>query len=60
MSNMRHSRQNIPTAFNGNWQTVLSGTIWAVDWQDFLLLVVPTLVVPRLKARKAQEATMAL
>ena len=60
MTSMRQSRQNIPTAFNGNWQTVLSGIVRAVDWQDFLLLVVPTLIVPRLKTKKAQEATMAL
>lgn len=46
-----NSRNKIPTSFQGSFDNIFAKTegTRAVDWLDFLLYVVPTLVVPFLK-----------
>ncbi|KAF7732320.1 hypothetical protein EC973_005216 [Apophysomyces ossiformis] len=61
MEDMEQSRKNIPVAFNGNWRSLLGmSKMRAVDWLDFILYVVPTLVVKRLADNNAKGPTMAL
>lgn len=59
---LEESRQYIPTSFQGSFDNVIVKTegTRAVDWLDFLLYIVPTLVVPFLKTRAAQQAILAL
>jgi hypothetical protein len=46
---MRLSRRTIPTDhFSGNWDDIIARPGRAVDWLDFLLYIVPTLVIPRI------------
>ena len=56
------SRQTIPVSFQGSFHNVfekIEGTR-AVDWLDFLLYIVPTLVVPYLPTVASKKATLAL
>jgi hypothetical protein len=55
---MVESQDDIPASFfHGNWQDIdaYSGSARAVDWMDFLLFVVPTLIVPSLDYSEARE-----
>ena len=56
------SRQYIPTSFQGSFDNVFAKTegTRAVDWLDFLLYIVPTLVVPYLPNRTVQKAVLSL
>lgn len=56
------SRQYIPTSFQGSFDNLIAKTdgTRAVDWLDFLLYIVPTLVVPYLSNRVVQKALLAL
>lgn len=56
---INQTRLHIPTTFQGSWDS-LKGFNRAVDWLDYLLYVVPTLIVPRLKYKEAQNAFMDL
>ncbi|OAD72690.1 C2H2-type zinc finger transcription factor [Phycomyces blakesleeanus NRRL 1555(-)] len=56
------SRKYIPTSFQGSFNNVfakIDGTR-AVDWLDFLLYLVPTLVVPYLPNRAVKTALLSL
>jgi hypothetical protein len=53
------SRETIPLSFEGSWQNV-KGLSRAVDWQDFLLYIIPTLVIQHLKHKKTKDALMNL
>ncbi|OAD71978.1 C2H2-type zinc finger transcription factor [Phycomyces blakesleeanus NRRL 1555(-)] len=56
------SRKYIPTSFQGSFDNVfakIDGTR-AVDWLDFLLYLVPTLVVPYLPNRAVKTALLSL
>ena len=53
------SRLTYPAAFNYSFDK-RTGYYRAVDWQDFLLYIVPTLVVPHLVHRGARKALMSL
>lgn len=55
----KESRRYIPPAFEGNWEGI-GGFSRAVDYVDFLLYVVPTIVLPLVKSRPAQMALMNL
>ncbi|KAI8098863.1 uncharacterized protein BX664DRAFT_254329, partial [Halteromyces radiatus] len=53
---MLSSRCNIPSeVFGGNWDDIFARKGRAVDWMDFLLFVVPTLILPHMLDKKAQE-----
>lgn len=56
------SRKNIPVSFQGSFDNFIGNTegVRAVDWQDFLLYIVPTLVVPLISSRSCQKALLAL
>ncbi|OAD68465.1 hypothetical protein PHYBLDRAFT_173457 [Phycomyces blakesleeanus NRRL 1555(-)] len=56
------SRKYIPTSFQGSFDNVfakINGT-HAVDWLDFLLYLVPTLVMPYLLNRAVKTALLSL
>lgn len=56
------SRKYIPTSFQGSFDNVIDkidGTR-AVDWMDFLLYIVPTIVVPYLPNTAVKKAVLAL
>lgn len=50
---------NIPPAFEGSWDGIL-GINRAVDYLDFLLYIVPTIIVPLLVSSPAKVALMDL
>jgi hypothetical protein len=53
---MESSRSKIPrTHFDGNWKNVLGGHARGVDRLDFVLYVVPTLLIPRLQPGRTGE-----
>ncbi|OAD74819.1 hypothetical protein PHYBLDRAFT_61130 [Phycomyces blakesleeanus NRRL 1555(-)] len=56
------SRKYIPTSFQGSFDNVFAKIdgIRAVDWLDFLLYLVPTLVVPYLSNRAVKTALLSL
>lgn len=56
------SRKYIPTSFQGSFDNIMAKTegTRAVDWLDFLLYIVPTLVVPYLPNRTVQKAVLSL
>lgn len=56
---VNNSRVTIPTSFDGNWEQA-KGHNRAVDWLDFLLYIIPTLVIHQLKNREAKDALMNL
>ncbi|KAI9010510.1 hypothetical protein CLU79DRAFT_710433, partial [Phycomyces nitens] len=57
-----NSRQFIPISFQGSFDNIfqkIDGTR-AVDWLDFLLYIIPTVVVPYLPSRAAKNAVLSL
>ncbi|KAI8093610.1 uncharacterized protein BX664DRAFT_111023 [Halteromyces radiatus] len=55
---MLSSRCNIPfDIFGGNWNDIIARKGRAMDWMDFLLFVVPTLILSHILDKKAQEVT---
>jgi hypothetical protein len=52
----------VPISFQGSFEDVISKTegTRAVDWLDFLLYVVPTIVVPFIRNPPAQKAILSL
>jgi hypothetical protein len=56
------SRKFIPTSFQGSFDDVIRGIdgTRAVDWLDFLLYIVPTVVVPCLSTESCKQAVLAL
>lgn len=58
---MEQSRQNLPEGFRGCWKDMFSSVRYrAVDWLDFLIYVVPTLVLDNLVDDQARAAVKAL
>ncbi|OAD68603.1 hypothetical protein PHYBLDRAFT_150202 [Phycomyces blakesleeanus NRRL 1555(-)] len=59
---MEGTRGSIPTSFHGAWRDVArhAGYFRAVDWADFLLFVVPTLVAERVHDQDARKALLGL
>jgi hypothetical protein len=59
---MEKSKQYIPSVFSGNWSNVKNhhGNYRAVDWFDFLLFVVPTLIIPNLRNQASAYAVNCL
>ncbi|OAD78849.1 hypothetical protein PHYBLDRAFT_163942 [Phycomyces blakesleeanus NRRL 1555(-)] len=59
---MYKTRNTIPTSFHGNWRDVYKkpGSFKAVDWADFLLFVVPTLVAERIGDATARNTLLGL
>ncbi|OAD71200.1 hypothetical protein PHYBLDRAFT_170577 [Phycomyces blakesleeanus NRRL 1555(-)] len=57
---MYKTRNTIPTSFHGDWRDVYKnpGSFKAVDWADFLLFVVPTLVAERIGDTTACSAKL--
>ncbi|CAO3631617.1 unnamed protein product [Mucor hiemalis] len=56
------SRAHIPVFFQGSWDNIIEKLdgVRAVDYLDFLLYVVPTLLVPLLPKNKTRTAVMNL
>lgn len=61
-ASISESRQFVPTSFQGSFDNVINKTegTRAVDWLDFLLYIVPTLVVPHLPNRTVRKAVLSL
>jgi hypothetical protein len=59
---IEETREFIPLSFDGSFQDVIRKTrgTRAVDWLDFLLFIVPTLIVPNLSSRRAKQAMLRL
>ncbi|OAD78858.1 hypothetical protein PHYBLDRAFT_163952 [Phycomyces blakesleeanus NRRL 1555(-)] len=59
---MYKTRNTIPTSFHGNWRDVYKnpGSFKAVDWADFLLFVVPTLVAEHIGDATARNTLLGL
>ncbi|KAL0079854.1 hypothetical protein J3Q64DRAFT_1851588 [Phycomyces blakesleeanus] len=59
---MVSTRRTIPTSFHGAWINVAtrSGYFRAVDWADFILFVIPTLVAERVRDQAARKALLDL
>lgn len=57
---MVSSRKLIPARFEGNWNGANSGYLRAVDRQDILLYVMPTMVLQHLRDQEATSALMSL
>lgn len=49
----------VPTSFQGSW-TKINGYYRGVDWLDYLLYVIPTIVIPYLKHENTKAALMKL
>lgn len=56
---VHNSRETIPASFEGNWERA-KGHNRAVDWLDFLLYILPTIVIQHLKHTEAKDALMNL
>lgn len=54
------SREFIPPTFEGNWSGANIGPLRAVDRQDILLYVIPTMVLQHLENDEAKTAIMNL
>ena len=56
------SRSKIPVSFQGSWDNLIQKTAGAraIDYIDFLLYVVPTLLVPLLPMAPARKALLSL
>ncbi|OAD75379.1 hypothetical protein PHYBLDRAFT_166626 [Phycomyces blakesleeanus NRRL 1555(-)] len=56
------TRESIPTSFHGAWREVARHAEYfrAVNWANFLLFVVPTLVAERIHNQDAQKALLGL
>lgn len=53
---MLASQTTIPrTHFDGNWRNALTGSARGVDRLDFLLYIVPTLLIPRMNSSRTAE-----
>ncbi|OAD68749.1 hypothetical protein PHYBLDRAFT_173164 [Phycomyces blakesleeanus NRRL 1555(-)] len=59
---MVSTRRSIPTSFHSAWINIAtrSGYFWAVDWADFILFVIPTLVAERVRDQAAHKALLDL
>ncbi|OAD71608.1 hypothetical protein PHYBLDRAFT_70060 [Phycomyces blakesleeanus NRRL 1555(-)] len=59
---MAATRKTILTAFHGSWRNIskYSRYFKAVDWADFLLFIVPTLVAKRVRDTTARKALLGL
>ncbi|OAD79998.1 hypothetical protein PHYBLDRAFT_185018 [Phycomyces blakesleeanus NRRL 1555(-)] len=59
---MVSTRRSIPTFFHGAWINIAtrSGYFRAVDWADFILFVIPTLVAERVRDQAARKALLDL
>ena len=57
-----NSRKFIPVSFQGSFQNVIQSIegMRAVDWLDYLLYIVPTIVVPCLPNEDSRKAMLAL
>ncbi|OAD69485.1 hypothetical protein PHYBLDRAFT_188264 [Phycomyces blakesleeanus NRRL 1555(-)] len=55
-------KRSIPTSFHGAWINIAtrSGYFRAVDWADFILFVIPTLVAERVRDQAARKALLDL
>ena len=56
---VNQSRVNIPSAFEGTWNSAV-GISRAVDYIDFLLYVVPTIILPLVRSSQSRTALMNL
>ena len=56
------SRSKIPVSFQGSWDNLIVKTdgARAVDFLDFLLFVIPTLIVPLFRNTSARRALLSL
>lgn len=56
------SRKYVPTSFQGSFDNVIAKTdgTRAVDWLDFLLYIVPTIIVPYLPNSSVKKALLSL
>ena len=56
------SRSKIPVSFQGSWDNLIAKTdgARAVDFLDFLLFVVPTLIVPLFRSAPVRRALLNL
>lgn len=54
-----NSAKFIPTSFQGSWNEI-NGYYRAVDWLDYLLYIVPTIVFPYLKHQNTKDNLMEL
>lgn len=61
-ASITESRKYIPVSFQGSFDNVMrkKDGVRAVDWLDFLLYIVPTLIVPYLPSTSAKKAVLAL
>lgn len=59
---IENSRKHIPVSFDGSFDNFIGNTegVRAVDWLDFLLYVVPTLVVPLVRGTACKKALLSL
>ncbi|OAD75946.1 hypothetical protein PHYBLDRAFT_142929 [Phycomyces blakesleeanus NRRL 1555(-)] len=59
---MAATRKTIPTSFHGSWRNIskYSGYFKAVDWADFLLFIVPTLVAKCVRDTTSRETLLGL
>ncbi|OAD68696.1 hypothetical protein PHYBLDRAFT_188654 [Phycomyces blakesleeanus NRRL 1555(-)] len=59
---MVSTRRSISTSFHGAWINIAtrSGYFRAVDWADFILFVIPTLVAERVRDQAARKALLDL
>ncbi|OAD65392.1 hypothetical protein PHYBLDRAFT_176159 [Phycomyces blakesleeanus NRRL 1555(-)] len=59
---MYKTRNTIPTSFHGDWRDVYKNprSFKAVDWADFLLFVIPTLVAEHIGDATARNALLGL
>ena len=56
------TRKYLPVAFEGSFLNIIKQTrgTRAVDYNDFMLYIVPTLIVPKIRTRAAQQAIIKL
>jgi hypothetical protein len=59
---IQESRKLIPTSFQGSWDNLIAKLdgARAIDFMDFLLYVVPTLIVPVFTRQKVKSALLDL
>lgn len=61
-ASIENSRSHIPVSFQGSFDNIIAkieGTR-AFDWLDYLLYIVPTIVVPYLRGSAVKKAVLAL
>lgn len=61
-NSISNSRQYIPTSFQGSFENIICRCdgVRAVDWLDYLLYIVPTIVVPCLSGDSCKKAVLSL